>query len=48
MTDFYKELKTGKDYPASLANAQRRMATGATLRYRHPVYWAPFLLLGAP
>ena len=48
MTDFYKELKSGKDYPAALALAQRKMATGTSARYRHPVYWAPFLLLGAP
>ena len=41
---FYKLL--GDDTPkvTALQLAQKRMLTDA--RYRHPSYWAPFLLIG--
>jgi CHAT domain-containing protein len=48
MIDFYGQLRAGKSYAEALAVAQRRLAGGKDARLRHPAYWAPFVLLGAP
>jgi CHAT domain-containing protein/Tfp pilus assembly protein PilF len=43
MRSFYRHLeKSGK--ACALAEAQRELRTG---RYRHPYFWAPFVLVGA-
>ncbi len=52
MTTFYRTLLTGVPRAAALREAQLallqqgRAATDATQRYRHPAYWAPFILIG--
>jgi CHAT domain-containing protein/predicted negative regulator of RcsB-dependent stress response len=43
--EFYQELKTpGISKAKALQNAQKKMISQR--RYRHPDYWAPFLLIG--
>lgn len=44
MTGFYQHLPGGEGSTA-LATVQRRMLAGPA-RYRHPYYWAPFVLVG--
>ena len=45
VTDFYRELRAGHLSKAqALQAAQRKLI--AELRYAHPAYWAPFLLIG--
>ncbi len=45
MTGFYRELASGQVSKArALQSAQRKVL--ADPRYRHPGYWAPFLLIG--
>ncbi|MFK5969066.1 MAG: CHAT domain-containing protein [Candidatus Marithrix sp.] len=45
ITDFYKQLQNPELSKAqALQNAQRNLA--AKRMYRHPAYWAPFLLIG--
>lgn len=45
VTDFYRHLRDGKVSKAkALQEAQK--AVLADGRFRHPVYWAPFLLIG--
>ena len=44
MVEFYKALKEGKSKSQALAQAQRRLL--AQEKYRHPFYWAPFVLIG--
>ncbi|MDD2721845.1 MAG: CHAT domain-containing protein [Gallionella sp.] len=46
MGEFYRNLDHGMGYVVALATAQRALA--ADSRYRHPYYWAPFVLIGAP
>jgi len=43
--DFYRNLQSGKLSKAqALQAAQRQLIAG--LRFSHPAYWAPFLLIG--
>jgi len=43
--EFYQELKTpGISKAKALQNAQKKLLSSR--RYRHPGYWAPFLLIG--
>ncbi len=45
ITDFYKQLQNPELSKAqALQNAQRNLASKK--KYRHPAYWAPFLLIG--
>ncbi|MBF0457756.1 MAG: CHAT domain-containing protein [Nitrospirae bacterium] len=45
LVDFYKELKTGGGFKAkALQRAQLNMLDND--RFSHPLYWAPFLLIG--
>lgn len=47
MASFYTEFKqagSGQAKAAALAKAQRALLAGG--RYRHPYYWAPFVLVG--
>jgi CHAT domain-containing protein/predicted negative regulator of RcsB-dependent stress response len=43
MTQFYQELKTGLSKAAALRQAQLKLLHG---QYRHPRFWAAFVLLG--
>ncbi|NJO78507.1 MAG: CHAT domain-containing protein [Cyanobacteria bacterium RM1_2_2] len=43
MTEFYQELKTGLSKAAALRQAQLDLLRG---QYRHPRFWAAFVLLG--
>ncbi|MGH9579205.1 MAG: CHAT domain-containing protein, partial [Terriglobales bacterium] len=43
MTAFYRDLPR-EEGRGALASVQRRMLAGG--RYRHPYYWAPFVLVG--
>jgi len=45
MQRFYARLRNG-DKATALAEAQRKLRNGNG-RYRHPYYWAPFVLVGA-
>ena len=43
--EVYRQLKTpGMSKAKALQNAQKKLI--AQLRYRHPLYWGPFLLIG--
>ncbi len=45
ISEFYRQLKSSEISKAkALQNAQKKLL--ARQRYRHPVYWAPFLLIG--
>ena len=44
MKAFYEGLKAGKSKGAALREAERTLRTDE--RYRHPYYWAPFILIG--
>jgi CHAT domain-containing protein len=44
MIGFYGKLR-GAEGDRALATVQRRMLASRT-RYRHPYYWAPFVLVG--
>jgi len=47
MTGFYQKLeRPGGEGDLALATAQRRMLAGHS-RFRHPYYWAPFVLVGS-
>lgn len=44
IADFYARLREGTPKVTALQRAQKRMLEDA--RFRHPSYWAPFLLIG--
>lgn len=44
MRSFYRQI-AHEDKAAALASGQREMRAGT--RYRHPYYWAPFVLVGS-
>ncbi|MCP4105528.1 MAG: CHAT domain-containing protein [Desulfobacteraceae bacterium] len=45
LSEFYRQLKSsGISKAKALQNAQKKLI--AKQRYRHPAYWAPFLLIG--
>jgi CHAT domain-containing protein/Tfp pilus assembly protein PilF len=44
MADFYVRLKAGEGKGTALAAAAGQLRSGA--KYRHPYYWAPFILIG--
>jgi len=47
MVEFYQELMSGQAKAESLAEAQRALLNGDHgLSYRHPYYWAPFVMYG--
>ncbi|MBV9497190.1 MAG: CHAT domain-containing protein [Acidobacteria bacterium] len=46
MVEFHRQLVAGVGAPEALRRAQLRLRQDA--RYRHPFYWAPFIVLGAP
>jgi CHAT domain-containing protein len=45
VTEFYRELAAGRGSKAAALQSAQRMVL-ADLRYRHPGYWSPFLLIG--
>lgn len=47
MKDFYQQLVNNTAKPAALREAKLRMAHGSS-ETRHPYYWAPFVIIGAP
>ena len=45
ITDFYREMRqNGKAKAKALQSAQKKLIAQA--RYWHPIYWAPFLMIG--
>jgi CHAT domain-containing protein len=47
MVEFYQELMSGQAKAESLAEAQLALLRGDySLAYRHPYYWAPFVMYG--
>lgn len=48
MTEFYRALTTGASKTAALRAARVAMLRSSNPTLRHPYYWAPFVLLGAP
>ena len=44
MTEFYRQLKAGKRKDEALQQAQVKLLKNSP--YRHPYYWAPFVLVG--
>jgi CHAT domain-containing protein len=47
MVEFYQNLMTGQAKAESLAAAQLALLNGDYgLAYRHPYYWAPFVMYG--
>lgn len=47
MKDLYQQLVDGSAKPAALREAKLRMIHGGS-ETRHPYYWAPFIVIGAP
>lgn len=47
MKDFYQQLVKNVATPAALREAKLRMLHGG-FETRHPYYWAPFVIIGAP
>ncbi len=47
MTHFYKYLKQGKRKDVALHQAQQDYLSTVDLKYRHPYYWAGFILTGS-
>jgi CHAT domain-containing protein len=47
MKDFYQELVNGATKAAALREAKLRMLRSGS-ETRHPYYWAPFVVIGAP
>lgn len=47
MKDFYQQLVNKAAKPAALREAKLRMVHGGS-ETRHPYYWAPFVIIGAP
>ena len=47
MKDFYQQLVNNTAKPAALREAKLRMVHGGS-ETRHPYYWAPFVIIGAP
>ncbi len=54
MDSFYQALNRGESYALALCSAQRslielgRSQNGSMSLYRHPLFWAPFTLIGNP
>ncbi|MFP5245216.1 MAG: CHAT domain-containing protein, partial [Thermoanaerobaculia bacterium] len=46
MVEFHRQLVAGASKPEALRRAQLKLRSDA--RYRHPFYWAPFVVVGAP
>lgn len=44
MVEFYRQLAGGKSKAAAMQSAQLKVMKDP--RYRHPFYWAPFILMG--
>jgi CHAT domain-containing protein len=44
VVDFYHRIAAGESKVSALQAAQQRLL--ADPRFRHPSYWAPFLLIG--
>jgi CHAT domain-containing protein len=47
MKDFYQQLVNHAAKPSALREARLRMLNGGS-ETRHPYYWAPFVIIGAP
>jgi CHAT domain-containing protein len=47
MKAFYKNLRQGMSKDAALRQAKLRLLRGQQPAWRHPYYWAPFVLVGA-
>lgn len=47
MKSFYKNLQQGLSKDDALRQAQLELLRGAQPAWRHPYYWAPFVLVGA-
>ena len=45
---FYEELKATGSPRAALTTAKRQMLNDPEGSFRHPYYWAPYVLTGAP
>lgn len=48
LSDFYKELKSGKQKNVALQNAKVKFLKSAPPTQRHPAYWANLVLIGDP
>jgi CHAT domain-containing protein/tetratricopeptide (TPR) repeat protein len=46
MRGFHAQYLKGKDASAALRQAKVDLLEGKDLRYRHPFFWAPFVLMG--
>jgi CHAT domain-containing protein len=46
MRFFYQNMLQGDDRATALQNAQKTMLASERWAYRHPFYWAPFVLVG--
>jgi CHAT domain-containing protein len=47
MKSFYANLKNGQPKDEALRQAKLSLLRGKQLTWRHPYYWAPFVLVGA-
>jgi CHAT domain-containing protein len=46
MERMYEELMKGAEKGEALRRAQLSLLSDPTLRFRHPYFWAPFVLYG--
>jgi len=46
MEDFYSQLLRGQKAPEALRQAKLEFLKGGDMTYRHPFFWAPFILVG--
>ncbi len=46
MRDFYQDLKRGLPRDEALRQAKLKLLSGAQPAWRHPYFWAPFVLVG--
>jgi DNA-directed RNA polymerase specialized sigma24 family protein len=48
MKSFYGRMRTGAGPAEALRQAKRAMLRSPTPAYRHPYFWAPFVVVGLP
>ena len=46
VSDFYKNIKAGNSIARSLARAKREFINSEREMYRHPYFWAPYIVIG--
>jgi CHAT domain-containing protein len=48
MVEFHRTLRASRTVTVAQALRRAALATRAKPEYRHPFYWAPFVVVGSP